>query len=143
MVILSSAWASFVLRLVLGIEFIFHGYPKLFQNFNETSEMLKNFGFYPSNFWALILGLTEFIGGIFLLIGLMTRLTSSLLIIVMVTATLIKIFSIGEPFTHGDAAGWEWDLVIIAGLISIFLLGSGALAIDQILNLSINGFNLG
>ena len=53
----------------------------------------------------------------------------------MIIATYFKVFKWNTPFTKGQDAGYEFDLLIIAGLIAIFLLGSGILSLDQGINL--------
>lgn len=126
-------WAAVALRLVLAATFLVHGYPKLFKNFRSTAGFLADLGFKPGVFWALVLGVTEFFGGAVLLLGFATRLASGLLIISMSVATLLKIFKWKTPFTKGQDAGWEWDLVLLGGLVALFLLGAGALSLDSTL----------
>lgn len=131
MAIVLGEWAPLALRIVLAAVFIAHGYPKLFKDFAGTSSFLSGLGFKPGAFWAFILGVSEFFGGIALLLGVASRAVASLLIISMTVATLIKIFKWKTPFTKMDALGWEFDALLLAGLIAIFLLGSGSLSIDQ------------
>lgn len=123
-------WIPVILRFVLGIEFIVHGYPKL-KNFKGTAGFLASLGFKPGSFWAAALGITEFFGGIALLAGIFTRIAAGLLIISMVVATLLKIFKWKVPFAKGNDAGWEWDFIILGALIALFLLGAGTLSVDQ------------
>ncbi|MBS3170136.1 DoxX family protein [Candidatus Woesearchaeota archaeon] len=132
MVVISADWAPVALRIVLAVVFIVHGYPKLFKDFKGTSSFLAGLGFNPGAFWALILGVSEFFGGIALLLGAASRVVASLLIISMTVATLIKIFKWKTPFTKNDASGWEFDLLLVAGLVTIFLLGSGNWSIDRV-----------
>ena len=119
-----------VLRLVLGAEFIVHGYPKLFKDFKGTAGFLAGMGFKPGVFWAFVLGISEFFGGIAILAGFVSRIATGLLIISMIVATLLKIFKWKVPFSKSQDAGWEWDALILMGLIALFLLGSGILSID-------------
>ncbi len=116
---------------IIGTEFIVHGYPKLFKDFKGTSGFLASLGFKPGNLWALVLGASEFFGGIALVLGFGTRIAAGLLIVSMAVATLLKIFKWKVPFTKGNDAGWEWDWIILGGLVALFLLGAGALSIDQ------------
>ncbi len=132
MVILNADWAPLALRLALGVIFIAHGYPKL-KNIKGTAQWLASSGFKPGRFWALVLGFSEFFGGFALLIGFFSRFAAAALIISMAVATLLKIFKWKTPFTAMDKMGWEFDVLIVAGLIVLFLLGSGALSIDQLL----------
>ena len=119
-----------VLRLVLGAEFIVHGYPKLFKDFKGTAGFLAGMGFKPGVFWAFVLGISEFFGGIAILAGFVSRIAAGLLIISMTVGTLLKIFKWKVPFSKGHDAGWEWEALILMGLIALFLLGSGIWSID-------------
>ncbi|MDO8656971.1 MAG: DoxX family protein [Nanoarchaeota archaeon] len=124
--------ASLALRAVLGIEFVVHGFPKL-KNLKATAGFLASSGFKPGIFWAFILGTTEFVGGLALLAGFASRIAAGLLIIAMSVATLLKIFKWKVPFSKGNEAGWEWDFIILGGLIALFLLGSGSYSVDQMM----------
>ena len=126
MAMLSVEWAPLALRLVLGAIFIIHGYPKL-KNFKGTADWLAGIGFKPGAFWAFALGSAEFFGGIAILIGLFSRIGAGLLIVSMLVATYFNIFKWKKKFS----GGYEFDLMILAGLIAIFLLGAGSLSIDQ------------
>ena len=124
--------ASLALRAVLGIEFAVHGFPKL-KNLKATAGFLASSGFKPGMFWAFILGTTEFVGGLALLAGFASRIAAGFLIISMVVATLLKIFKWKVPFSKGNEAGWEWDFILLGGLIALFLLGSGSYSVDQMM----------
>jgi len=132
MAIFNPEIASLALRAVLGIEFVVHGFPKL-KNLKGTAEFLASTGFKPGIFWALVLGITEFGGGLALLAGFASRIAAGLLIISMIVATLLKIFKWKIPFAKGNDAGWEWDFIILGGLVALFLLGSGSYSVDQML----------
>lgn len=131
--IISIGGAALVLRVVLAAIFLVHGYPKL-KNLKGTAEFLVGIGFKPGLFWALVLSVTEFFGGIALLLGLFSRIASGLLIISMLVATFMKAVKWKVPFTKpGGETGWEYDAMILAGLIALFLLGSGAWSLDAVL----------
>jgi len=131
MVIISADWAPLVLRISLAAVFIVHGYPKLFKDFAGTSGFLSSLGFKPGAFWAVVLGVSEFFGGIALLFGVVSRVAASLLIVSMTVATLTKIIKWKAPFTKSDGSSWEFDLLLVAALIAIFFLGSGNWSVDQ------------
>ena len=130
--LIDPAWAPVALRLVLGAVFVVHGLPKL-KDLKGTAGFLGGLGFKPGMFWALVLGVTEFFGGIAILLGVVSRIASGLLIISMLIATLLKKFKWGVPFTKGHEAGWEWDLVLLGGVIALFILGSGNWSVDQMM----------
>lgn len=133
MVTISVDWAPLALRVVLASVFIAHGYPKLFKDFAGTSGFLSGLGFKPGAFWAVVLGISEFFGGIALLLGAASRVAVSLLIVSMTVATLTKIIKWKMPFTKSDGQSWEFDLLLVAGLITLFLLGSGNFSVDQMM----------
>ncbi len=128
----AAVWVPVVLRVVLGIEFLAHGYPKLFKQFKGTADFLAGLGFKPGVFWALVLGVTEFFGGLALLAGFASRVAAGLLIVSMLVATYLKIFKWKVPFAKQNEAGWEWDWLILGGLVALFLLGSGPWSVDQV-----------
>jgi len=130
MVVFGVVWASVALRIVLGVEFIVHGYPKL-KDVRGTAGFLEGLGFKPGMFWAVVLGLAEFVGGLAFLTGAFTRIFAAALTISMLIALLVKKFKWKVSFSKGSDAGWEWDWLIVGGLIALFFLGSGAYSVDQ------------
>ena len=84
-------WAILVLRLGLGIMFMAHGLQKSFALFGGPgiggfSEMLSWLGFKQSVFWAYLAAYTELIGGLFVTIGLFTRGSAAMLLILIIVA---------------------------------------------------------
>src|SRR5271156_5030947 len=73
--------ALLLLRLGLGIIFVYHGYPKLFTHTHETMQGMAHMGF-PAYF-AYIAGVFEFFGGWLLILGLFTRIAALLLALEM------------------------------------------------------------
>lgn len=133
MVSLAPGFETLALRLVLGAIFIVHGYPKL-SNLKQTAGFLGSQGFAPAIFWAFVLSVTEFFGGIALVIGFASRIAAVLLIISMLVALCLHLFKWKTPFTKGkEGIGWEYDLLIIAGLLAVLLLGSGNISVDSVI----------
>jgi putative oxidoreductase len=127
-----------LLRVILGVIFVIHGWPKI-KDFDSTKKFVASMGFVPAGLWAFLLAVTEFFGGILLLAGFATRIISILLIFSMLVALYMNIFVWKRPFK----SGWELDLLIIICLASVLFLGSGAYSIDSIFNWKIFGWNLG
>lgn len=123
---------TLALRLALGAIFIVHGYPKLFKDFKGTTSLVKSLGFKPATFWAFMLAVTEFFGGILLVVGLASRVASAFLLVSMLVATWAKIVVWKVPFSKGHETGWEYDAIILAGLVAVLLLGSGNWSVDVI-----------
>lgn len=123
-----------VIRLALGVIFIYHGAQKLFgmwggpglQGVAQT--MTGPLGFRPAYPWAVALGLTEFVGGALVLIGLFTRYAALALAVVMLVA-IVKVHW-GKPFsvTQGGA---EFALMNLASALSLLFTGGRAASVDR------------
>ena len=70
-----SAFAPLPIRIMAGIAFIIHGLPK-FENLQGTQGFFASVGI-PADL-ALLIGLLEVIGGVLLIVGLLTRITAIL-----------------------------------------------------------------
>lgn len=121
-----SELAPFILRVVLGIIFVVHGYPKLFKAFSQTIKFFESIGIKPAKFWVLIVGISEFFGGIFLLTGFLTQISAGLIAIVRLVAIYVKV----RKFKKGLIDGYEFDLILLAAALALILLGPGAFSID-------------
>lgn len=122
--------ALFLLRLAVGIIFIVHGYPKI-TDLKNTSKFTKSIGFWPPMFWAVMLAITEFVGGIFLIVGFLTQIAALLLIVTMLVTLYFHIFKWKDSFKKG----WEFNILIIAALVVIFL-ASSQYSLDTYLGLT-------
>src|SRR5919206_61695 len=85
------------IRIVAGITFIAHGLPK-FENIAGTQGFFGSIGLPPE--LALPIGLLAVIGGLFLLVGVVTRIAAALLIIDMIGA--IFLVKISKGFVGGE-----------------------------------------
>jgi putative oxidoreductase len=109
------------IRIVAGITFIAHGLPK-FENIAGTQGFFGSIGLPPE--LALPISLLEVIGGIFLLVGVVTRIAAALLIIEMIGATLLV------KISKGFVEGYELELLLISIGISLLLTGPGRISIE-------------
>ena len=109
------------IRILAGITFLAHGLPK-FENIAGTQGFFGSIGLPPE--LALPIGLLEVIGGIFLIVGVLTRITAAFLIIDMIGAiVLVKI-------PDGFVDGYELESLLIAISVSLLLTGPGRLSIE-------------
>lgn len=120
------------LRLAIGVVFIAHGMDKLFGSFGgggltETAKQFAELGLHPASFHALMAGITELVGGSFLLVGLFTRLGAVMVATTMVVAILTVHLSGGLFARDG---GFEYPLVILASVIHLAIVGGGTWSID-------------
>ncbi|MBM3401005.1 MAG: DoxX family protein [Bacteroidetes bacterium] len=96
-----------IIRIGLGILFMFHGYPKLLggpEQWEAIGGAMKNLGitFAPA-VWGLIAGLTETFGGFLILLGLAFRPVCVLLTFNLMVAALMHLKA-GEDFMAASQA---------------------------------------
>ena len=127
-----SQWPLTILRLVLGIIFVYHGYLKLFApgGFKGTVGFFTAIGIPAPLYFALIVSVLEFAGGVLLLAGLFSRIVSVLLIVEMLVA-FFKVHLKQGFFISPTAYGYEFVLLILASLIVVFINGPGRLSVGK------------
>lgn len=128
-----------VLRAVLGLIFIGHGSQKVFGLFggaglNGTINWIGSMGLRPAWFWGLVASLSEFGGGVLLLLGLFTPLGSLGIIAAMLVAIVQVHWSKGFWNTKG---GIEFPLTNIAGALTLALTGPGRYSLDSVFHISL------
>lgn len=120
--------ALLLLRVALGLIFIYHGYPKLFGHTRETMQGFGRMGF-PSYF-AYIAGVIELFGGFILVAGLFARI-AGLLIAGEMAVALWRVHNIfSDPLAVHN---YELPLTLAAGAFAIAVLGAGAISFDHLL----------
>ena len=110
------------LRSALGVIFILHGISK----FNpEFAENLPNMGL-PVEM-QIPIALAELVPGILLVIGVLTRLSASLISIIMLGA----IFMVKGASSITGKGGVEFDLILLASALVIMIAGPGRISLAQ------------
>ncbi len=119
-----------ILRIVVGGMFIIHGAQKLFGMFDgmgleDTARLVESLGAGMGNphAVALVWGAVEFIGGIFLVLGIFVR-WSALAIATTVFIQLLKI-NITYGFLVQGRSGIEDGLLFIGVCVPLILMGGG------------------
>jgi putative oxidoreductase len=141
-----SSWgavdaAALVLRVVLGVTFAAHGAQKLFGWFGGggirgTTAFFHTVGLPAPGVFAYVVGITEFFGGVLLLLGFLTVVAAAGLIIDMAVAiaTVSHAFSFFSQQKVGY--GWELNLALIGLAAAVLLIGAGAWSVDAALRLT-------
>jgi Predicted membrane protein len=122
---LNTDIASLLLRLIFGGLFIYHGYTKL-SNFNMILPIFKDvigIGVTPS---LILVIFAEFFCGIFVTLGLFSRLTVIPIFITMTVAFFIA--HANDPFQVKELA----FLFLLLSTV-IFTLGSGRYSLDSLI----------
>ena len=115
-------WTAFVLRIVIGILFLAHGFPKLRSPERAATHLLK-LGIPWPKLSAVIIGIIEFFGGLALIAGFETRIVSTLLAVIMLVGAVKRKIKLKE-------AVW-FELIMVAMLIVLIIIGAGSYSIDQ------------
>jgi putative oxidoreductase len=141
-----SSWsavdlAALVLRFVLGAVFIAHGGQKLFSLFgghgiDGTTAYLNSVGIPIPHVFAYVVGITEFFGGAFLIIGFLTAVAT----IGLITDMAVAYGVVTSAFSFFSVAkvgyGWELNLVLAGMAAALLIMGPGAWSLDALLGLT-------
>jgi putative oxidoreductase len=117
-----------VLRVVIGIIFVAHGAQKLFVfGLAGVTAGFTQMGIPMPGISAPLVALVEFLGGIALIIGLLTRLAAVGLAIDMLGAIMLVHLKGGFFMPTGI----EFALTLLTACIAIAIGGPGAAAVDN------------
>ncbi len=116
--------AHWGIRAAIGVTFIVHSIKKFDPSWQGW---LIDMGLPPE--LQIPIALAELLGGIFLLVGILNRITASILAVITLGA-IFMIRGIEEFFV--SKGGWEWDLMILAGELLIIVAGPGKISIAHV-----------
>ncbi len=121
--------ALLILRLIVGVAFIFHGWGKIQSPFSWMGPDAAVPGILQ-----FLGALSEFGGGIALIIGLLTRLASLGLAFTMLGATLMHAVIKGDPFVNMTGGGSYEPALGYLGMSILFIaMGPGRYALDKMI----------
>jgi len=116
-----APYAAVLLRLAVGGVFLNHGIPKVARGVPAVAGMLHGIGFPFATVWAVILIGVETVGAVCLLAGFLTRIWAACMAVEMVVVILaVKV---------AHQAGFELEALLLAGALSLVVLGDGPLAL--------------
>ncbi|WP_285059797.1 DoxX family protein [Pedobacter ginsengisoli] len=136
--------APLILRLIIGVGFIAHGWVKLSKGAPSGFEKLLTQLEVPfPHFMAWAISIIEVLGGLFIFFGYSVVLTAIPLICIMLVAMFtihihygfssVKTIGLSPEGPLFGPPGYEINLLYIAGLISIMCTGAGAFSVDKLL----------
>lgn len=114
------------LRLAIGIIFLVHGTLKwkmwgMEPSENLSAAMLTIFK---------ILSIAEPLGAGAIIVGFLTPYAAIGLSIIMIGVLNLKINVMHLGFMARQGTGWEFEIMILAGLLCLLLLGPGKISVD-------------
>ena len=136
----NGGWVAFVLRIALGVVFFAHGAQLALgwfggPGFKAAVESFKNMGM-PSLIAALAI-LAQFLGGLGLLAGFLTRIAAFGIFAVMLGAIFLVHTKVGffmNWYGQQKGEGFEYHLLAIAMAIALMIAGAGNLSLDKMIS---------
>lgn len=127
-----NTWALLPMRLALGVIFFAHGAQKLFgvwggRGFSVWISGIAPFGLQPSWLWLGAAAFSEFVGGLLVMFGFMTRVGALLLTAVMGVAMAGVHWRNGLFLNNG---GFEYTLALLSMSLTLLIAGGGNGSID-------------
>jgi putative oxidoreductase len=120
--------AALLLRFVLGVIFLWHGYDKVFvKGLPAITGFLGSLGFPLPSVFAIILSYGELVFGAMLIVGLLTHLAAKYAAIIAVVAFFTVHMKNGFAVSSG---GYEFIILIFAVSVSVLVNGAGKYSID-------------
>jgi putative oxidoreductase len=132
-----NRWVPLILQVFLGLIFMAHGAQKLFGAFGGPgmtgfTAFITRIGLTPPVFWAWVVAIVEFFGGLCILLGLFTRVAALLIIADMIGAIVTVNWKIGFFWTKG---GLEFPLTLAVIALTLILTGPGFVSLDRVLGI--------
>jgi putative oxidoreductase len=127
----SVSFGLLLIRVMVGVVFIFHGSQKLFgawggPGLDGFAGFLETMGVPYPHTSAVLAGLAEFLGGISLVTGAFLRLLAIPLMFTMVVAILTA--GSGKGF-DAQKGGIEYPLTLLVVVAALAIMGSGEYAL--------------
>ncbi|QOY96106.1 DoxX family protein [Massilia sp. UMI-21] len=112
-----------ILRIVLAVLLLFHGFSKISGGVGFIADMLQKAGLPELFAYGVYIG--EVVAPLLILVGLYTRAAVIIVAINMVVALLLV--HTGEFFTLSDTGGWALELqgMYLGSAIALAFLGAG------------------
>ncbi len=118
-------FALFVLRIVLGVIVIAHGYGKVFGGLSHYSEVVRSVGL--PGWLAYLSAIVEFFGGIAIVVGLFTRCAAFAVTIDLAVFIWKVDWKNGLTGDHG----YQLPLALAAIAFALIFFDAGPIALDH------------
>lgn len=129
----ASGLAPVIARVIVGGMMFFHGLDKLNGGVSGFGAGLARKGVPLELVAAWGVTLLELIGGLMLVVGLLSRVIAALMTVELIFAVIL--FTGSSGLIGEDGVGYERDLAYIAALLVVVLLGPGRPSLDHVLRM--------
>ena len=130
----NDSWGLLGLRVATGAIFIAHGLPKFGigggDGLSGLAGWLGSMGVPLPMLSAILVASSEAIGGVMLIIGLMTRFAAATQVIAMAVAVFMVHWSNGLA---GDG-GYQWAMLLGAAAFALMMDGAGRFSVDRMMS---------
>ncbi|MBA2459253.1 MAG: DoxX family protein [Gemmatimonadales bacterium] len=120
--------ALLILRVVLGVIMLYHGFPKL-MDFGGTAAGFGGMGIPAPTLSAAFATVAEVVGGLLLLVGVATDIAGLLVAVDMLGAIIFVHAKNGFSAANG---GYEFPLALLAMGLAIALAGPGRYSVGGV-----------
>jgi putative oxidoreductase len=125
-----------LMRVYLGLYLLIHASNKLFAgntSFSENVNYFISLNIPKADYFVVMAGVYEFLGGLFLTVGLFTRLSAVLSSVYLLIAVILgHHFFMGFLWTS-TGGGWEYPVLWIVFTMIFAYLGGGKCSVDYLL----------
>jgi putative oxidoreductase len=119
-----------LIRVVAGGSLAVHGFPILFGHTTAAAKFLESVGFENALFWAYVVGVVEFVCGVCLALGFLTRLVAGPIIGFLMIAIVTYHWQFGFAWENrGIEYPLFWTIVVFHFLIR----GGGPWSLDMLI----------
>ncbi len=134
MIATPPVWVTLPLRIALGLIMFAHGAQKVLGMYGGTgwSKWISGeapMGLRPSWLWLGAAALAEFLGGILIFFGAVTRVAALLIAADM----LVAICGVHMGAFFANNRGMEFPVALFAIAISLLIIGGGQASVDRVL----------
>lgn len=114
-----------IMRILVGLTFFLHGIAKFNMGIHGVAGFFAAVGIPAAGLFAWIVTLLETFGGLALIVGIGTRISSLLLSITMIVSAFVLMQNAFPFISTQVATGYELNLALLAALLPILILGPG------------------
>ena len=136
--------ASLILRLVLGVTLIAHGWNHGFGpgGLKGTAGWFESIGLRPAKVHAAVSSYLELAAGAALLVGFLVPLAAAAGVGIM-TVAFVTVHRKNGFFIFREGEGYEYVMTMAFALTALAVLGGGQASIDHALDLDLDGVAIG